>query len=71
MSKYAVLYASNHPQMRNQTDVRSAVAQFYRPVLPKRPINLQLREVSVGKGWSTLRIELRQADKVAASEDVM
>ncbi|KAK2612034.1 hypothetical protein QQS21_001999 [Conoideocrella luteorostrata] len=71
MTKFSVLYASEHPKMRSQTDVCCAVAQFYRPVLPAKPITMQLREVSVGNAWSTLRVELLQGGKLAASADVI
>ncbi|PFH59144.1 hypothetical protein XA68_12764 [Ophiocordyceps unilateralis] len=70
MTKYAIKYASEHPKLRLQTDVRSSMAQFYRPVLPSKPATLKLRESSLGKAWSTLRVDLFQADKIAASVDV-
>ncbi|KAG8414400.1 hypothetical protein J3459_014786 [Metarhizium acridum] len=72
MAKYAVLYASNHPKMRGQTDIRSSVIQFYRPLFAAKSAIMKLREVSVGKLWSTLRIEIFQGnDKTAVSADIM
>ncbi|KAK5988496.1 hypothetical protein PT974_09979 [Cladobotryum mycophilum] len=71
MAKYAVLYASQQPKICTQTDIRSAVAQFYRPIFPQSSTTMKLREVSIGKGWSTLRVELSQGGKVAASVDVI
>jgi acyl-CoA thioesterase FadM len=75
MEKYALGYASQHAKTQQQTAVRSAHVSFYRPIFPaKGPVTMKLREVSVGKGWSTFRIELFQGDdnsrKVSASADI-
>lgn len=71
LTKYATAYASQHPEIDKQTDARSSVAQFYRPAFIHKDITLRLREVSIGKAWSTLRVEAHQGNKVAASVDVM
>jgi acyl-CoA thioesterase FadM len=75
MTKHAVSHATLNPKTKHQTDVRSAHIQFYRPVFPAKNsrVHLQLREVSIGKLWSTLRVELTQGSngKVAASADVL
>lgn len=75
MTKHALLHAAQNPKTKHQTDVRSAYMQFYRPIFPNKDprVQLQLREVSIGKGWSTFRIELTHGSnaKVAASADVM
>jgi acyl-CoA thioesterase FadM len=75
MTKHVVLHAAQNPKTKYQTDVRSAHIQFYRPIFPAKDprVQLELREVSIGKGWSTFRVELTQGSnaKVAASADVM
>ncbi|KAK1149443.1 hypothetical protein N8T08_006666 [Aspergillus melleus] len=71
MAKYALHYASQHSRMQRQVDLRSAVVQFYRPVFPTHPMTMTLREVSVGKGWSTLRVEAFQANKITTSGDLV
>jgi hypothetical protein len=75
MTNYAVSHAAQTPKTKHQTDVRSAHIQFYRPVFPAKDsrVHLQLREVSIGKSWSTFRVELTQGSngKVAASADVL
>ncbi|KAE8163423.1 thioesterase-like superfamily-domain-containing protein [Aspergillus tamarii] len=71
MAKYALHYARYHPKMQHQVDLRSAVVQFYRPVFPTKPMTMRLREVSIGKGWSTLRIESFQGDKLTTSGDLV
>lgn len=71
MAKYALHYASQHPRMQHQVDLRSAVVQFYRPVFPTQALGMTLREVSVGKGWSTLRVEAFQANKITTSGDLV
>ncbi|PYI11157.1 hypothetical protein BO78DRAFT_163449 [Aspergillus sclerotiicarbonarius CBS 121057] len=71
MTKYALHYASQQPRLQNQGDLRSAVVQFYRPMFPSTPITMTLREVNVGKGWSTLRIESFQNDKLTTSADIV
>jgi hypothetical protein len=75
MTKHAVLHAAQNPKTKYQTDVRSAHIQFYHSIFPAKDshVQLQLREVSIGKGWSTFRVELAQGSntKVAASADVM
>lgn len=70
MAKYAVKYASKHEKLRSQTDVRSSFVQFYRPIIANKPVEMQLREVSLGKAWSTLRVEAIQLEKVAVSADI-
>ncbi|KAE8141710.1 thioesterase-like superfamily-domain-containing protein [Aspergillus pseudotamarii] len=70
MAKYAVVHASKHEKLRTQTDIRTALAQFYRPIIASKPVQMQLREVSLGKAWSTLRIETFQFGKIAASADI-
>lgn len=71
LTKYATAYASQHPTIGKQTAARSSVVQFYRPIFAGKDVTLQLREVSIGKAWSTLRVEALQNGKVAASADVM
>jgi hypothetical protein len=75
MTKHAVSHAAQNPKTKHQTDVRSAYIQFYRPVFPAKDprVHLQLREVSIGKAWSTFRVELTQGSngKVAVSADVL
>ncbi|PIG80357.1 putative PKS-like enzyme [Aspergillus arachidicola] len=71
MAKYALHYARHHPKMQHQVDLRSAVVQFYRPVFPTRSMTMTLREVSIGKGWSTLRVESFQGDKLTTSGDLV
>lgn len=71
MAKYALHYARHHPKMQHQVDLRSAVVQFYRPVFPTKPMTMTLREVSIGKGWSTLRVESFQGDKLTTSGDLV
>jgi hypothetical protein len=75
MTKHAILHASKDPKTKHQTDVRSAHIQFYRPIFPAKDpcVQFLLREVSIGKGWSTFRVELTQGidAKVAASADIM
>lgn len=71
MAKYALHYASQHPKMQYQVDLRSAVVQFYRPVFPTHPLKVTLREVSVGKGWFTLRVEAFQSDRITKSGDMV
>ncbi|PLB54132.1 hypothetical protein P170DRAFT_460361 [Aspergillus steynii IBT 23096] len=71
MAKYALHYARHHPKMKHQVDLRSAVVQFYRPVFPTKSMTMTLREVSVGKGWSTLRVESFQGDKLTTSGDLV
>ncbi|KAJ1714953.1 PKS-like enzyme [Aspergillus flavus] len=71
MAKYALHYARHHPKMQHQVDLRSAVVQFYRPVFPTKPMTMTLREVSIGKGWSTLRVESFQCDKLTTSGDLV
>ncbi|GAB1193976.1 hypothetical protein APSETT444_003213 [Aspergillus pseudonomiae] len=70
MAKYALHYARHHPKMQHQVDLRSAVVQFYRPVFPTKLMTMTLREVSVGKGWSTLRVESFQGEKLTTSADL-
>ncbi|KAE8382451.1 thioesterase-like superfamily-domain-containing protein [Aspergillus bertholletiae] len=70
MAKYAVRYAAQHETMRTQPDLRSALVQFYRPIIASKPAKIQLREVSVGKAWSILHVETSQSGKVAASADL-
>ncbi|KAE8404937.1 thioesterase-like superfamily-domain-containing protein [Aspergillus pseudonomiae] len=71
MAKYALHYARHHPKMQHQVDLRSAVVQFYRPVFPTKLMTMTLREVSVGKGWSTLRVESFQGEKLTTSADLV
>jgi hypothetical protein len=75
MTKHVVLHASQNPKTKHQTDIRSAHIQFYRPIFPEKDprVQLSLREVSIGKGWSTFRVELTQEfnAKVAASADIV
>ncbi|KJZ80348.1 hypothetical protein HIM_00198 [Hirsutella minnesotensis 3608] len=71
LTKCAVLYARKHPKTVRQTDVRSTTIHFYRPVLPLKLVDLRVYEASLGKAWSTLRVELFQNDKIAASADVI
>ncbi|KAJ5611875.1 thioesterase-like superfamily-domain-containing protein [Penicillium herquei] len=70
MAKYVVTYASRHEDLRSQTDVRTSFVQFYRPIIATKPMELQLREVNLGKAWSTLRVEAMQFGKIAASADI-
>ncbi|BAE65986.1 unnamed protein product [Aspergillus oryzae] len=70
MAKYAVVHASKHETLRTQTDVRTSLVQFYRPIIASKPVQMQLREVSLGKAWSTLRVETSQFGKIAASADL-
>ncbi|KAJ6036198.1 thioesterase-like superfamily-domain-containing protein [Penicillium herquei] len=70
MTKYAVVYASKHEALRSQTDIRNSMVQFYRPIIATKPVEMQLREVSIGKAWSTLRVETFQFGKIAASADI-
>ncbi|GKZ37574.1 hypothetical protein AbraIFM66950_009187 [Aspergillus brasiliensis] len=70
MTKYALHYASQHPKLQAQVDLRSAVVQFYRPMFASTPVTMTLREVNIGKGWSTLRVESFQNDKLTASADI-
>lgn len=61
MTRYVTLYSSQHPQMHAQPDVRAAHVEFYRPVsLARGPITMTLHDVSIGQGWSTVRVELYQ-----------
>ncbi|KAJ5180538.1 thioesterase-like superfamily-domain-containing protein [Penicillium capsulatum] len=69
MTKYALQHAAQHPIMRGQPDIHASTVQFYRPVLTSKVAAMKVHEVSIGKGWSTLRIELFQTDKIAASVD--
>lgn len=75
MTKHAVLYASQHPKTKHQTDIRSAHIQFYRPVFPAREarIVMQLRDISIGRAWSTFRVELVQGSdaRISASADII
>jgi Thioesterase-like superfamily len=70
MAKYVVNYASKHKNLWSQTDLRTSLVQFYRPIIATKPVEMQLREVSLGKAWSTLRIETFQFGKIAASADI-
>ncbi|KAJ5280860.1 PKS-like enzyme [Penicillium angulare] len=70
MAKYATLYASKHPKLNKQSDIRSSTVMFYRPVVPTKSAVMVLREVSIGKAWSTLRVEISQGEKIAASSDI-
>ncbi|KAL4934761.1 hypothetical protein BDV06DRAFT_235289 [Aspergillus oleicola] len=70
MAKYALHYASQHPKLQDQVDVHSAVVQFYRPVFPTSAITMTLREVNIGKGISTLRVELFQEDTITSSAEL-
>ena len=74
-AKYAVHYASHNPRLKSQASLRSLGAQFYRPLFPaKGPVRMTLREVSVGKAWSTLRVEAFQPVKcndIAVSVDML
>ena len=73
MAKYVVLYASHHPQMQGQTDIRSAHVHFYRPIFPANgPVTMKLDEVYLGRAWSTFRVELFQGNKakIAAATDI-
>ncbi|KAI9035848.1 uncharacterized protein KD926_002830 [Aspergillus affinis] len=74
-AKYAVYYASKHPRLQSQASLRMMNAQFYRPLLPARgPARMVLREISVGKAWSTIRVEVFQPAKcqeVAVSVDML
>ncbi|KAJ5642045.1 thioesterase-like superfamily-domain-containing protein [Penicillium lividum] len=72
MTKYAINYASKHEKLlvRSQTDVRTSLVQFYRPIIANKPVEMQLREMSLGKAWSTFRVETFQFEKVAASADI-
>ncbi|KAH8425118.1 uncharacterized protein LDX57_002867 [Aspergillus melleus] len=74
-AKYAVYYASQHPRLKSQASLRTMNAQFYRPLLPARgPARMVLREISVGKAWSTLRVEVFQPAKcqeMAVSADML
>ncbi|RAQ45635.1 hypothetical protein AFGD_005950 [Aspergillus flavus] len=58
MAKYAVVHASKHETLRTQTDVRTSLVQFYRPIIASKPVQMQLREVSLEQwilpGWDCL-----------------
>jgi hypothetical protein len=74
MGRYAMLYASQTPKTREQTDIRYAHIIFYRPIFPaKGPVTMKLHEMSIGKSWSTFRIELFQENstKIGVSADIM
>ncbi|KAF2650363.1 hypothetical protein K491DRAFT_639238 [Lophiostoma macrostomum CBS 122681] len=74
MTKHAVMYASQQPKSKHQTDLRSAHVQFYRPIFPDKDagVEMKLREVNIGRAWSTFRVELTHGHdaKLAASADV-
>ncbi|KAF2686890.1 hypothetical protein K458DRAFT_334947 [Lentithecium fluviatile CBS 122367] len=73
LTKYVVSYAAQHVKTKDQTDVRSAYVQFFRPIIPsKGPIVMRLHEVNLGRAWSTFRVDAFQGDasKLAASTNV-
>ncbi|KAH8695167.1 thioesterase-like superfamily-domain-containing protein [Talaromyces proteolyticus] len=73
-TKYALSYASKHPKLRFQTDLRDAAHQFYRPIMPANGIvTMKLHEVNVGRGWSNLRVELFQGEprRICASANII
>lgn len=60
-AKYAAYYASYHSRLNTQASVRSINAQFNKSLFPSRgPVRVFLREISVGKAWSTLRAAVFQ-----------
>ncbi|KAF2653434.1 hypothetical protein K491DRAFT_769452 [Lophiostoma macrostomum CBS 122681] len=72
LAKHALLYASYRTAIQDQADIRSSLVSFYRPVFPHAGlVVLQLDEVSIGKAWSTLRVQLFQDSRAqpAASAD--
>ncbi|KAF2000165.1 hypothetical protein P154DRAFT_599064 [Amniculicola lignicola CBS 123094] len=74
MSKHALLYAAQQPKLVRQKDIRSTHVQFYRPIFPaKGPVTMIVREISVGRAFSTLRVETFQGGmtKIAASSDIL
>ncbi|KAJ4288924.1 hypothetical protein N0V90_011265 [Kalmusia sp. IMI 367209] len=71
--KYALLYSTQKTEMAEQSDVRSALVQFYRPIFPTRgPVMITISEINIGRVWSTLRVEVYQGSKskLATSADV-
>ncbi|GKZ49840.1 hypothetical protein AbraIFM66951_002548 [Aspergillus brasiliensis] len=71
MVKYAIHNVRHPPKMQYQTDIGSAVVRFYHPVFPTKLMMVTLREVNVGKGWSTRCIESLQGDKLMTSRDLL
>ncbi|KAI9714989.1 MAG: hypothetical protein M1828_001096 [Chrysothrix sp. TS-e1954] len=70
-NKIALLYAAQHKTINRQSDVRSSTASFFRPVIPARgPVTIKTHELSIGKGWSTLRVEVYQP-KLCVTADVV
>ncbi|OJI91504.1 hypothetical protein ASPTUDRAFT_38528 [Aspergillus tubingensis CBS 134.48] len=70
MTEYALYYASQHPKLQTQIDLRNSYVQFYRPTFDSAPLIMTLREVNIGKGQSTLRVESFQNEKITASADI-
>ncbi|PYH38800.1 PKS-like enzyme [Aspergillus neoniger CBS 115656] len=44
MTKYALYYASQHPKLETQIDLRNPYVQFYRPIFASAPLIMTLRE---------------------------
>lgn len=70
MAKHAAVYASQNPKISSQKDIRSVVVNLFRPVFPAKELKLRIHEISIGRNWSTLRVELFQGSKLTASADV-
>lgn len=70
MTKYALYYATQHPKLQSQIDLRNSYVQFYRPTFASAPLRMTLREVNIGKAQSTLRVESFQNEKLAVSVDI-
>lgn len=73
VTKLATKYATAHASISQQTDVRSSYLSFFRPIIPERgPVRMRVAKLSIGKGWSTLRVTVFQStSKLCASADVV
>ncbi|PWY64425.1 hypothetical protein BO83DRAFT_411398 [Aspergillus eucalypticola CBS 122712] len=56
--------------MTKYIDLRNSHIRFYRPIFASAPLMMTLREVNIGKGQSTLRVESFQNEKLVASADI-
>ncbi|KAF2794882.1 hypothetical protein K505DRAFT_407292 [Melanomma pulvis-pyrius CBS 109.77] len=74
MAKHVVSHAAQQLKTKDQTEVRSAHVQFFRPIIPaKGPIIMRLQELNLGRAWSTFRVDAFQGDtsKLAASTNII
>ncbi|PYI10935.1 hypothetical protein BO78DRAFT_414032 [Aspergillus sclerotiicarbonarius CBS 121057] len=66
-----IAYGDGRAPSLGSLDGRPSRLTTYQPIFPIHPVTMKLREVSIGKAWSTLHVELFQREKIAASADLI